>query len=95
MIEQLERDKEALLDHYAAIALEALDSLMPEEHHQPYEILRLQVSVRSDANPEVGGVFGEDLLVSNLVSVPGIGKTPKAFSGGALGDSSRSGPLTK
>jgi hypothetical protein len=71
MIEQLERDKEGLLDHYAAIAPEALDSLTPEERHQFYKMLRLEVFVRPDAKLEVGGVFGEGLPVSNLDSVPG------------------------
>jgi hypothetical protein len=70
MIEQLERDKEALLDHYAAIAPEALDYLTLEERHQLYKMLRLEVFVRPDAKLEVGGVFGEGLPVSNLDSVP-------------------------
>ena len=55
IIEQLERDKEALLDHYAAIAPEALDYLTLEERHQLYKMLRLEVFVRPDAKLEVGG----------------------------------------
>src|SRR5919206_3477499 len=70
MIEQLERDKDALLDHYSAIAPEALDSLTPEERHQLYRMLRLEVVIRPDANLEVGGVFGEGFLVSNLDLAP-------------------------
>ncbi len=42
-IEQLERDTKAPLDHYAAIAPEALDSLTPEGHNQLYKMLRLEV----------------------------------------------------
>ncbi len=71
-IAKLERDKESLLEHYAAIAPEALDSLAPEERHQLYKMLRLNVAVRLDANVEVSGVFGEGLLVSNLELVPGF-----------------------
>ena len=71
-IAKLERDKESLLEHYAAIAPEALDSLAPEERHQLYKMLRLNVIVRPDANLEVSGVFGEGPLVSNLDSVPGL-----------------------
>jgi hypothetical protein len=71
-IAKLERDKEALLEHYAAIAPEALDSLAPEERHQLYKMLRLEVIVRLDANLEVSGVFGEGLLVSNLELVSGL-----------------------
>jgi len=40
-IEALERDREVLLEHYAAIAPEALDSLTPEERHRLYKMLRL------------------------------------------------------
>ena len=71
-IAKLERDKESLLEHYAAIAPEALDSLAPEERHQLYRMLRLNVVVRLDANLEVSGVFGEGLLVSNLELAPGF-----------------------
>ncbi len=71
-IAKLERDKESLLEHYAAIAPEALDSLAPEERHQLYKMLRLEVVVRLDANLEVKGVFGEGLLVSNLELAPGF-----------------------
>ena len=49
-IEALERDKEALLEYYASIAPEALDSLTPEERHHLYRMLRLEVVVRLDAN---------------------------------------------
>jgi hypothetical protein len=71
-IARLERDRGALLEHYAAIAPEALDSLTPEERHQLYKMLRLNVVVRLDANLEVSGVFGNGLLVSNLELAPGL-----------------------
>jgi uncharacterized coiled-coil protein SlyX len=71
-IARLEQDREALLEHYAAIAPEALDSLAPEERHQLYKMLRLEVVVRLDANLEVKGAFEEGLLVSNLELVPGF-----------------------
>jgi hypothetical protein len=58
-IEALERDSDALLEHYAAIAPEALDTLTPEERHQLYRMLQLEVVIRLDANLEVSGVFGE------------------------------------
>jgi hypothetical protein len=57
--EALERDRNALLEHYAAIAPEALGSLTPEEHHHLYRMLRLEVVVRPDTNLEVSRVFGE------------------------------------
>jgi hypothetical protein len=69
-IEALERDKEALLEYYASIAPEALDSLTPEERHQLYRMLRLEVIVRPDGDLEVSGVFGEGVPVSNSEFVP-------------------------
>ncbi len=64
-LENLERDKEALLEHYARIAPKALDALTPEERHRLYRMLRLNVSVRPDTTLEVSGVFGEEMALSN------------------------------
>jgi site-specific DNA recombinase len=57
-IEQLERDKHALLEHYAGMASEALASLTPEERHRVYKMLRLKVI----AHPEGGVELAGDLL---------------------------------
>jgi hypothetical protein len=54
-----------LLEHYAAIALEALYSLIPEERHRLYKLLRITVIVQPDTIIKVSGVFGEGLSVSN------------------------------
>jgi hypothetical protein len=64
-LEALELDRDVLLDHYAAIAPEALDSLIPEERHRLYKMLRITVIVQPDTTLEVNGVFGEGLSVSN------------------------------
>jgi hypothetical protein len=68
-LEQLELDKEALLEHYARIAPEALDSLALEERHRLYKMLRLEVAVRPDSSLEIRGVFrgGASLSDSELV----------------------------
>jgi hypothetical protein len=50
-LEQLEHDKETVLDAYAAMAPEALDTLTSEERQRLYKILRLEVLV-----PERGPV---------------------------------------
>jgi hypothetical protein len=64
---------EALLEHYAATAPEALGSLTPEERHQLYKILRLRVTADEDRNLTREGMFG-DLSVhggsSTCVMVP-------------------------
>ena len=54
-----------MLEHYAAIAPEALYSLISEERHRLYKLLRITVIVQSDTTIEVSGVFGEGLSVSN------------------------------
>jgi hypothetical protein len=68
--EQLELDKEAMLEHYARIAPEALDSLTPEERHRLYKMLRLEVLVRPDSSLEVSGLFGEAVSLSDSELVP-------------------------
>jgi site-specific DNA recombinase len=64
-IERLERDKDLLLDHYAAMAPEALNSLTPEERHQVYKMLRLKVIVHLSGDVELAG---------DLVCIPDGGK---------------------
>ena len=65
-IEELERDKEALLESYVGMAPEALDSLVPEERHQVYKMLRLKVTAREDGTLEVSGVFLGSLNISSV-----------------------------
>jgi site-specific DNA recombinase len=57
-IEELERDKDTLLESYAEAAPEALESLTPEERHQVYKMLRLRVVAQVDGTLEVRGAFG-------------------------------------
>ncbi len=45
---RLERDRDTVVEHYAALAPEALDSLEPDERHRLYGILRLRVMVGED-----------------------------------------------
>ena len=58
-LEDLERDKETLLEHYAGMVPEALDELTGEERHQVYRMLRLQVHVSPDGDLDVRGVLRE------------------------------------
>jgi DNA repair exonuclease SbcCD ATPase subunit len=48
-LEQLEHDKETVLEAYAAMAPEGLEALTSEERQRLYKILRLEVFVRSRA----------------------------------------------
>jgi site-specific DNA recombinase len=58
-IEEMERDRDALLDNYARRAPEALKVLAPEERHQVYRILRLRAAIMMDGMLDVSGTFGE------------------------------------
>ncbi len=58
-IDALERDKEALLEHYAQLAPEALDSLDSEERHQLYKMLKLEITVDKEGAMVLHGAFGE------------------------------------
>src|SRR5918997_1502296 len=63
-LEDLERDKETLLQDYASMVPEALDELTGEERHQIYRMLRLQVFVYPDGDRDVRG------LLQGAVCVP-------------------------
>jgi site-specific DNA recombinase len=52
-LEQMERDREAVLEHYAALAPEALDSLTSEERQRLYKMLRLKVLLAKSGDLEI------------------------------------------
>ena len=57
-IEEMEKDRDALLESYALRAPEALNRLTPEERHQVYRMLRLRAAIRIGSTIEVSGMFG-------------------------------------
>jgi hypothetical protein len=61
----LELDRDVLLERCAAIAPEALNSLIQEERHRLYKMLRITVIVQPDTTLEISGIFGEGLSVSS------------------------------
>ncbi len=60
-LRDLERDRDAVLEHHVATAPEALDSLTPEERHHFYKMLRLKVHLFADDSMEITGVFPEPI----------------------------------
>jgi site-specific DNA recombinase len=62
-LDELERDRDALLESYALRTPEALDTLTPEERHQVYKMLRLKVVANADGTLEVSGAFKEGLPI--------------------------------
>ncbi len=57
-IEQLERNRHALVESYAGMAPAALGSLDPEERHRVYKVLKLRVEAFPDRTHRVSGVIG-------------------------------------
>jgi site-specific DNA recombinase len=66
-LEQLEREKDTLLENYAVLAPEALESLEPEERYRIYKMLRLRVIAELDGGVEVNGTFGAASSVCELL----------------------------
>ena len=64
-LQDLERDKTTLLEHYAGMVPRELDDLSPEERHRVYNMLGLKVIVQPSGVLEVSGTFGEGLELSD------------------------------
>jgi hypothetical protein len=67
---ELERDKDAILDSYAGMAPDALESLTPEERHRVYRMLRIRAVAHVDGTLEVSGALAGAVGVSNLGTAP-------------------------
>jgi hypothetical protein len=60
-LDELVRDRDALLDSLVSMAPEALDTLSSEERHQIYKMLKLRVFANPNGSLELRGVFGNNL----------------------------------
>lgn len=65
ILEELERDRDALLESYAEMTPEALDALTPEKRRQVYGMLRLRVEVAADGTMEAHGILSENIRVKD------------------------------
>lgn len=81
-LERAERDRDAVLEHHVRFVPAALDAFSPEERHQLYKLLRLEVLGYPDKSLEVSGA----VLVGGGSDHPGDGG---AWPGGGGPD----GPL--
>jgi len=63
-LEELEQDRDALMEFYAGAVPEDLERLGPEERNRIYGMLRLQVSARPDGTLEARGILSERLEVA-------------------------------
>ena len=69
--EELERDKDAVLEAYAQMAPQALDGLTAEERHQLYKMLRVRVIACADGPLEITGMLEKDAGVRKTEPTPG------------------------
>src|SRR3712207_6079099 len=65
ILEELERDRDALLERYARMVPPALDELTTDERHQVYKMLRPRVLAYQDGTLEMIGVFGDSFISEN------------------------------
>jgi site-specific DNA recombinase len=66
-LEELERDRDALLESYAGMVPDALDSLVPEDRRRVYGMLRLKVELSADGTMQARGILGAGLNVQRGV----------------------------
>jgi hypothetical protein len=60
-VEELERDRDALIEFYAGAVLEALDRLDGEERNRIYRMLRLEITPQEDGSLDVRGILSGNL----------------------------------
>ena len=59
-LEAIERDRDLILESYAALDPEALEALSSEERRKVYGILDLTVEPLADGGLKISGAFGEE-----------------------------------
>jgi hypothetical protein len=52
---QLERERDSLLENYAGLLPEAIDTLGPEECHRVYRMIGMEVHLAPDGSFEISG----------------------------------------
>jgi hypothetical protein len=72
-VDQLEQNRDVLLDSLKGGVHEVLDSLTSKEHHQLYKMLWLNMSVNSDGSLEIRGAFDDNTNVYRSETASGLG----------------------
>ena len=62
-VEELERNRDTLLEGYANLIPQKLQDLDPEERRQIYAMLRLRIVVDLDGDMEITGVIGAEQML--------------------------------
>jgi len=75
-VDQLERDRDAVLNDYCRIVPEQLDALEPEERNRIYKMLDLTVLADEKGSLELKWALGSDPCRDNEPPPPGSYRTP-------------------
>jgi hypothetical protein len=86
VLENLERDRDALLESYANMTPAALDALSPEERHQIYKMLRIMVEVSPDGSLNVTGVLGDSFVFEHQDERVGLGHVGEVVVAHVVGE---------
>ena len=70
-VEQLERDRDTLLESYAGLVPASLDSLTPEERYHVYKMLRLKAVTNLDGGVEITGALRGGIEFLDLETTSG------------------------
>jgi site-specific DNA recombinase len=73
-IAQLERDRDAVLEGYASASDEVLDNLTPEQRHNLYRSLRIEVLAHADGTTEI--VLGDLLSYEEICTEESLSRSP-------------------
>jgi site-specific DNA recombinase len=73
-IAQLERDRDAVLESYAGASEKALDSLTPQQRHNLYRSLRIEVLAHADGSTEI--VLGDLLSYDEVCTTDTLSRSP-------------------
>jgi len=65
-LDELEQDRDVLLDNLTNVVPEALEALVPEERHQFYKMLKLRVITSLDGSLDVSGAFSDDFSLCKV-----------------------------
>ena len=72
-MDELEQNRDVLLDSLERGTPDVLDSLTSKERHQVYKMLRLNIRVNSDGSLEIREAFGDNLGVCGSETASGLG----------------------
>ncbi|HEX5974952.1 MAG TPA: hypothetical protein VFY57_07320 [Rubrobacteraceae bacterium] len=73
-IADLERDRDAVLESFAGASEDALDALTPEQRHNLYRSLRIEVLAHADGSTEI--VLGDLLSYEEVCTEESLSRSP-------------------